>query len=264
VRLDPIHKIWLVEPLIELNPTLRPELLQFILEASELQCSEKDEFNFWWKAVNLIKDYNLRSSNLYPILTKMILKNTTDDYYWDGNSKIAAFVILLDSIPDSSNIIPQIIEVIGNCSRNFYSLAFDTLMTNDRKIENKAIVDSLWRRNEKGKIKYGSDLLKLNEKRLEVGLISLDEFIEWFYDFEPDDQLENLQWGIKDPKIEVAILVEALKKGIEHQFLAVNRLREIGPAAIQSVPSLKQAKEATKETKLKIKIEEAIFIIENR
>jgi hypothetical protein len=113
------------------------------------------------------------------------------------------------------------------------------------------------------------DVFRLQPIKLNLGLLTPDNLTAWFNQLIPNNQLflieDILQYQYQtDPKTTVPIFIEALNKSTVHQLTAVVGLEKIGPVAIQSVPYLKKAMEATSDIKLKVKIEQAIRIIEDK
>ncbi len=117
--------------------------------------------------------------------------------------------------------------------------------------------------------KYNYDIPRMNTGLRILKLISTFFQIikKWFNKLDSNIQLGIIKhsleyhWNIKNI---VPILIKALSKSRDLKYAAVQALEMLGPAVIQSVPDLQKAYKATRDEELKIKIEDAIRIIENK
>jgi hypothetical protein len=261
LQLNPVGKIWTVEPLIKLDPSLKADLVPYILAVTE-----STEFYAWKEIVYLLGNYDFDESSKHQVFVKAVLMDfkTVKDQFATHVQK-PALDYLLPKLLKDTNQIPLIIQMINHCDHGnglFYKVEDYILKA---ELKNKEVLETLWN-NALEKIYHNREKMSIGIKILNVDLTFFPVIEKWFNKFKSNDQLELIKeallmgWDLKNI---VPILSNALSKSRDLKYAAVACLQEIGPAAIQSIPYLQKAKEATSDGDLKLKIEDAIRIIEN-
>jgi HEAT repeat protein len=275
-----IEKTWIIEQLLKLDSNLIADLSPYILEVSR-----STNIYAWKEVIDLLNNYNFNMSLEYEVLVKAILADDSnfketgsgaspdDNFYYSFSTffyeiKIPALELLISQMSKDVKASQFIIEIINKSDKILYYKTLSQVL-DSRSTDNK-ILEALWNHRPKDSINntiYApSSTTKLLITRLNSDPKTLPEMENWFNKLNSRNQISIIQY-IQDYGVEakntIPILINALKKSSNIQYAAVACLQEIGPAAIQSIPNLKEAKETTNDANLKRKIEDAIRVIED-